>query len=221
MEKTKTAYLFCFLILFISCEHSLKDKTKLGKHSAEELFRGLVLMEGVLTQSIPSYAHVYNFHDHSTKKVSEERSKMNDYILSYINTLSPDYLQSFKEKLDTKNPYVIEEALKESGLTVLEAIQNHPVYSKYAIYANKINENVKSSAYDLNTEEGREAYKSAVKTFVATQPDSEPQIIGFVMVVAVALVAVVAAVAFWVVPSIQDSDNLSSEFVVQEIIEHY
>jgi SdpC family antimicrobial peptide len=129
MKKNLSFFvLLCLLIISLvstSWTSNSNDKER-KRYSGEELFRGIFFNQGAVASQISvlksSSISAEEFFKGDNKKLQQVNNLRNN-IIAAINKKDPVFFKNFETKLKSKNYYVIDETLKESSKTFIDALQ--------------------------------------------------------------------------------------------------
>lgn len=252
-SKTIVLYL-SFVVAISSChreEYSNYEQIQLNqkneKELGENLFRQVFFLQGGKTNilsSIPVYS--YNI-----GKISELSPEQKQYSENFINEIvriikknDQDYFQDFELRMRSKDPYIIDQTLKNSAQDIVTAIKKSSENERYGIAMKIYNE--KYSSMNLNTDRDldvlktnieidlrKEMYKNNENYAISEEAVAIAAATAAVVVVvaweAAATVNVVAAVTafvwkyakFFDVIEPYGSSNLTNDEVVATIVNNY
>jgi SdpC family antimicrobial peptide len=197
LRKPYFAMFLATLMLFASCSQHDNDipidnlsENSLEIFSGQELFRSIVFMDGEATSLFPVMENNFNIKDYlNTSEKEKEYKDVQERAIKFIQKENPNFFNSFQKNMYSKNPILIKETLLKSAET-LKPFLNKELKGKGLKYDVTLSnpKELKELEVQLKSEYAR--YKN-------NTAQSKMQASG-VLVLAVA-VAVVAAVAFYVV----------------------
>ncbi len=195
MKKISTMLLALSLIsLTHSCSDDENISTFKNNYTGKELFKGILFARGVVAENLSSIKNSYSYY--ASNKIENEE-KINE-ILNYIEINNPNYFESFKNKLSTKNPLLIRESLENASKIMYESsidllLQSEDINIKKMFSELDLKSDIINGQIDYNS-----LYRkiSSSRAMDNINPESEAcAVAGVVLAVAAYVVVVHAAAA--------------------------
>jgi len=135
----------CGLLLLVSCQHEpLPQPANQRAWSGQELFKGLLLMDGPVANRIATYATLqqkYRFNQQPGLK--QELARLGQQFVKAIDEGHPGFFARFQRGIQSGDHLQVEAAMKQGSEMLQYAIQQDPQlrphYAKGVEIASKIN----------------------------------------------------------------------------------
>ncbi|NAW50480.1 hypothetical protein GNY06_03455 [Elizabethkingia argentiflava] len=241
---------FSSIVLLASCSReespNKEEVQQVTKITGENIFRQIFFLQGGeanVLKSIPTYSYnLEKIEDLSSKEKSASEKYINE-IVNILKQNNSNYFNDFESKMKSKDPYIIDQSLKQGAEDIVTAIKNSSEKKRYnsamKIYKDKYKSASLKTAKDLenlklNLENDLKK-QALVERSQAMMPEAAACLatVSVVAVVAWEVAAaanVVAAVTVFVWKyakffGVQESDSstssLTNEEVVAAIINNY
>lgn len=156
------------------------------EYTGEELFKSIIFLDGEATHLFPVLSEQFNVSDEIKSEQEKEAFEIakNDAV-NFIAKNNPDFFSNFKKDLYSKDPYIIQEAIKSA------------VAELTPFLSQKMKQNGMEFTYDLKNKENAGELKKKLDHYISlNKNDNKAEEATIVLAYAV---AVVVAVAFYVV----------------------
>lgn len=161
------------------------NHVKMKDYSGEELFKSIIFMDGEATYLFPVLTEYYDVAENlKNKKDIESFKKAQIDAINFLKGQDPNFFHDFKEDLYSKDPYVIQEAIRAAAKNLTP------------FFAQQMKGQNLNFDYDLNNKDEVKKLKSDLDQYISLNKDNKAEEETIVLAYAV---AVVLAIFFYVV----------------------
>jgi len=124
----------CFIqfICFTSCDQNESIRLEEVKYSGYELVRGIFFADGQVAEQIPEIRNNFLFDDYPlTTDEKIEIRNMYENVLEELQLRYPQALTNFKQAVYSKDPYIIDAAMKDLSKKIYESTINTDGIKEY------------------------------------------------------------------------------------------
>jgi SdpC family antimicrobial peptide len=129
----------------------------------ENLFRGILFLDGSFAQNIDALAGMVDKRDNAPDSIKIFHKKFADEIIDSIKQRSPSIFAHFKTELKSNDLYRVDNALKNAAKLIDQIARNSPNYKDYFIIADEVKTEVNVASFDLKSKEGIAKFQNTLR----------------------------------------------------------
>jgi len=161
-KQLKPVSLFmAFLVLFVSCEQY--DETPIDKDfSAKDVFKSVMFGTGEFALNLSIFDAQQKSVENIEIAQKEEMLKNIDLLVDAIETDNPNYFNTFKKKIKSKNYNEIQLAIKEGGKYIENNLK--AIIPDYEAFYQNVKSDIANKKDDFKTIEDVDNYVSSLQS---------------------------------------------------------
>jgi len=134
-----------FMIVFISCKQTdileAQVNAALSEVSGQDVFKSILFADGAMTNQIPQLEGIATKVSNFSEEQKAEYTQFQEEVITHLQSLDPNYFESFKAQILTKDVTIIDKELAKIGEDLLlfteqkadeEGIEMDKIVSQYS-----------------------------------------------------------------------------------------